>query len=96
MSNIQDNATPEELTKYRDMITERHDLRRKVEESEARINIITREMKVMVDEITHRGFCQESVYSVGDCRSHKCTRKAGHGKDGNYCKQHAKRYPAED
>lgn len=26
----------------------------------------------------------------------QCSRKRGHGKDGLYCKQHAKRHPAED
>ncbi len=25
--------------------------------------------------------------------SHQCTRKRGHGKDGLYCKQHAKQHP---
>lgn len=28
--------------------------------------------------------------------AHRCNRKAGFGKDGLYCKQHAKQHPADD
>lgn len=28
--------------------------------------------------------------------AHRCTRKSGYGKDGLYCKQHAKQYPADN
>lgn len=40
--------------------------------------------------------CYEEVPNGG--RSplfHQCNRKRGYGKDGLYCKQHAKRHPAE-
>jgi len=36
------------------------------------------------------GQCKETVWD--DFRSHQCNRKDGHGPDGAYCKQHAKRY----
>lgn len=38
--------------------------------------------------------CAESVYkSDGNWgRSHQCSRKAGFGPDGKYCRQHAQRY----
>lgn len=32
----------------------------------------------------------------GSFHAHRCNRKAGFGKDGLYCKQHAKQYPADD
>ena len=38
--------------------------------------------------------CIKEVY--GTWLSYQCTRKRGYGKDGLYCKQHAKRYPAEE
>lgn len=38
--------------------------------------------------------CIEEVWR--DWHSHQCTRARGHGKDGLYCKQHAKRHPAEE
>ena len=36
--------------------------------------------------------CIEKVYGPEylDMIGHQCTRKRGHGKDGLYCKQHAK------
>lgn len=42
--------------------------------------------------------CDANVYDpvgVYSYRSRKCTRKPGHGKEGLYCKQHAKKYPEE-
>ena len=38
--------------------------------------------------------CIESVWS--DYVGGQCSRKRGYGKDGLYCKQHAKRYPAAE
>ena len=35
----------------------------------------------------------ETWFSGPDCR---CARKNGHGLDGKYCWQHAKKYPAAD
>jgi len=43
--------------------------------------------------------CKEMVSPSGPYGSfhqHRCNRSAGYGKDGLYCKQHAKRYPAEN
>jgi hypothetical protein len=37
--------------------------------------------------------CAAMVY--GQWSSRRCARAKGYGKDGLYCKQHAKRYPAE-
>ena len=41
------------------------------------------------------GRCAEEVSSEGVWFFYQCSRKNGHGKDGAYCKQHAKRYPKE-
>lgn len=47
----------------------------------------------------HRGVpedvtrCVESVYD-GGWVDHQCTRHRGHGLNGLYCAQHAKRHPA--
>ena len=38
--------------------------------------------------------CIESVYGAGRYMSGQCSRKRGHGFLGNFCKQHAKYYPA--
>jgi hypothetical protein len=35
--------------------------------------------------------CVESVYGTGRYISGQCSRKRGHGPNGEYCKQHAKR-----
>jgi len=38
-------------------------------------------------------WCAESVYpKTGFPIPHQCTRKCGHGPEGAYCKQHAKRF----
>jgi hypothetical protein len=43
------------------------------------------------------GYCAESVPDGGrSVLSHQCERKNGHGPDGLYCKQHAKRYTDSD
>jgi hypothetical protein len=39
--------------------------------------------------------CVESVSDDTGWHSHQCYRKRGHGKDGLYCRQHAKRHPVE-
>jgi hypothetical protein len=39
--------------------------------------------------------CIEGVYSNGSYIESQCARPRGHGHDGLYCKQHAKRYPAD-
>ena len=40
--------------------------------------------------------CVEEVYNrCSGMLSSQCSRKRGYGKDGLYCKQHAKRYPAD-
>lgn len=39
--------------------------------------------------------CIESVYASGRILiDHQCRRRRGHGLDGLYCAQHAKRHPA--
>jgi hypothetical protein len=43
--------------------------------------------------------CKATVIPTGRWgafHSHGCNRSAGFGKDGLYCKQHAKQYPADD
>ena len=43
--------------------------------------------------------CKEMVTPSGPYGSfnqYRCNRRSGHGKDGLYCKQHAKRYPADN
>ena len=40
--------------------------------------------------------CVESVGDGTGWHLYQCLRKRGYGKDWLYCKQHAKRYPAED
>lgn len=42
----------------------------------------------------NRNRCVERV--VHGYRVSQCRRKRGYGKDGLYCKQHAKRYPPEE
>lgn len=37
--------------------------------------------------------CAEEVWD--NWLTHQCSRKRGHGLNGEYCKQHAKHYPAE-
>lgn len=39
--------------------------------------------------------CVESVMDAGGYIGKQCDRKRGHGLDGLYCKQHARRHPAE-
>lgn len=34
--------------------------------------------------------CVEEVFSSDGWHHYQCSRKRGHGKDGLYCKQHAK------
>lgn len=43
-----------------------------------------------------RARCVETTYSRGylDIVGHQCIRKRGHGLNGEFCKQHAKRHPA--
>ena len=36
--------------------------------------------------------CRESVYVPGRYSDTRCSRPAGHGPGGEYCKQHAKKY----
>lgn len=40
--------------------------------------------------------CIARVYDSEDWINHQCRRARGHGKDGLYCKQHAKKYPNGD
>lgn len=40
-------------------------------------------------------YCVESVYRNGRMIEAQCSKKRGHGKDGLYCKQHAKHNPQE-
>jgi len=41
--------------------------------------------------------CIANVYPKDDCwHSHQCTRPAGYGKDGMYCKVHARFHPVDD
>jgi hypothetical protein len=40
--------------------------------------------------------CFESVSDGTGFHFYQCRRKRGHGKDGLYCKQHAKRHPASE
>jgi len=41
--------------------------------------------------------CVEEVYySSGFWRWYQCSRKRGHGLDGLYCKQHAKKHEVKD
>jgi hypothetical protein len=37
--------------------------------------------------------CVQSVPTCNGWHEKQCSRKRGYGKDGLYCKQHAKRYP---
>ena len=40
--------------------------------------------------------CSEEVWNADwYTRAHQCSRKRGYGRDELYCKQHAKRHPAE-
>ena len=39
--------------------------------------------------------CAASVRAQFRPGGHQCCRNRGHGKDGLYCKQHAKRHPTE-
>ena len=41
-----------------------------------------------------RARCIEKVQDSTGWHFYQCSRKRGYGKDGEYCKQHAKRYPA--
>lgn len=44
----------------------------------------------------NKEYCYEEVPDGGrSVLSHQCQRKRGYGKEGLYCKQHAKRHPAE-
>jgi len=36
--------------------------------------------------------CIEEVWTYEGWHSHQCNRKRGHGPDGLYCKQHAKKH----
>lgn len=38
--------------------------------------------------------CRERVTHAGVWHSVRCSRRAGHGKDGLYCRQHALKHPA--
>jgi hypothetical protein len=41
--------------------------------------------------------CVEEIWPVkGSWIPHQCYRKRGHGPDGLYCKQHAKKYMIEE
>ena len=40
------------------------------------------------------GRCIEVVYPQEQWATRQCLRRRGHGEDGLYCKQHAKRHPA--
>lgn len=40
--------------------------------------------------------CAKEVFSPCGWFSYQCSRKNGHGLNGVYCKQHAKRYPAAE
>lgn len=42
------------------------------------------------EDITH---CIEAIVRDNNWWTSQCSRKRGHGKDGLYCKQHAKQYP---
>ena len=46
----------------------------------------------MVDETR----CIAKVADDTGWHFYQCSRKRGYGKDGKYCKQHAKRYPSVD
>jgi hypothetical protein len=40
-----------------------------------------------------RARCVEGIWASRTYRSYQCERKRGHGLDGEYCKQHAKKHP---
>ncbi len=40
--------------------------------------------------------CAESVWDRSSWRHFQCSRKPGYGRAGLYCKQHAKKHPADD
>ena len=40
--------------------------------------------------------CAAEVYSSAGWSSYQCSRRKGHGKDGLFCKQHAKQFPVEN
>lgn len=42
------------------------------------------------------GQCAESVWDRYSWGNHQCSRGAGYGHDGRYCKQHAKKHPPDD
>lgn len=42
------------------------------------------------------GQCAESVWDRNSWSNYQCSRSAGYGKDGLYCKQHAKKHPPDD
>lgn len=44
----------------------------------------------------NRTRCVEPVYVTANFSGIQCYRKRGHGKDGLYCRQHARKHPAED
>jgi len=51
-----------------------------------------KEVIAMVDETR----CIAKVADDTGWHFYQCSRKRGYGKDGKYCKQHAKRYPSRD
>lgn len=40
--------------------------------------------------------CEETIWDRSSWNHYQCQRKPGYGKDGLYCKQHAKKHPADD
>lgn len=40
--------------------------------------------------------CAEMVWQRASWSSSPCSRKAGYGEDGKYCKQHARKHPPSD
>lgn len=47
-----------------------------------------------VREDTNR--CRKAVANFTGYHFYQCRRKRGHGPDGQYCKQHAKRYEGKE
>ena len=81
----------EKLLELKKLVKELNSERKQISE---KIDKCKKEFNDILYQASRKGLCEADVRE--GYHSHKCNRKSGYGKDGNYCKQHAKKYPAED
>jgi len=62
------------------------------DEKQAFLDDVTTRERAAIAEAT-KGRCVATVWGSGWNNSHRCERLAGFGRNGDYCKQHAKQYP---